>query len=203
MTADGRRLRLKVGDTALDDVGAGRARISRDLMEALDLADGELLEVHGKHPILVTVLPGAPDDEGLELIRLDATQRRKAEVQVGDIVEAERHQIPIASHVHLVLVGHSDSYEPTADDLRPHLAAQPIMSGDTVSVAPKENHFDAQVNVLGLTVAEVVGQSTECGALLARVVETVPPGVVQVTDQTEIELETGGTPAAEPEAAAP
>ena len=102
-----------------------------------------------------------------------------------------------------VLVGHSDSYEPTPDDLRTHLAAQPIMSGDTVSVAPKESHFDARVNVLGLTVAEVVGESTECGALLARVVETVPTGVVQVTDQTEIELETGGTPPAEPQAAAP
>ena len=202
MTAGGRRLRLKVGDTALADVGAGRARISRDLMEALDLAEGELLQVHGEHPILVTVFPGTPDDEGLEVIRLDATQRRKAGVDVGEVVEAERHQIPTASHVHLVLVGHSDSYEPTPDDLRPHLAAQPIMTGDTVSVAPKENHFGAQVNVLGLTVAEVVGESTECGALLARVIETVPPGVVQVTDQTEIELETGGTPAAESEAAA-
>jgi hypothetical protein len=193
MTDGGRRLRLKVGDAKLDDVGEGRARISPHLMEALDLADGELLRVHGAHPILVSVLPSAPDDEGLDVLRLDATQRRKAGVEIGDVVEAERHEIPAATRVRLVLVGHSGSYEPAPEDLRADLAAQPIMEGDTVSVAPKENKFDAQVNVLGLTVAEVVGGSTDCGAMLARVVETVPAGVVRVSGETEIVLETGGT----------
>ena len=194
MTDGGRRLRLTVGDASLDDVGEGRARISRHLMDALDLDEGELLRVHGAHPILVTATSSVPDDAGLDVIRLDATQRRKAGVAIGDIVEAERHEIPSASHVRLVMVGHAGSYAPSPDDLRPELAAQPVMVGDTVTVAPRRNEFDAQVNVLGLTVAEVVGSSTECGALLARVVETTPDGVVQVTDRTQIELERGGTP---------
>jgi hypothetical protein len=122
-------------------------------------------------------------------------------VEVGDVIEAERHQVPTASRVHLVIVGHSGSYVPAAEDLRPELAAQPIMAGDTVAVASKTNQFDAQVNVLGLTVAEVAGTSTNCGSMLARVVETVPSGVVQVTDETEIELETGGAPGVEPDQA--
>jgi transitional endoplasmic reticulum ATPase len=193
MTSDGRTVRLTVGDAKLEDVGGGRARISRHLMEALDLEDGELLSVHGARTILVKALAGAPDDEGLDIIRLDATERRKAEVEIGAVVEAERHDIPMATLVRLVIVGHSGDYEVVPDDLRPELAAQPIVTGDTVSIAPKRNPFDAQVNVLGLTVAEVVGSSTECGALLARVVETVPPGVVQVSDETAIQLDSGGT----------
>jgi transitional endoplasmic reticulum ATPase len=193
VTDAGRRLRLTVGDAKLDDVGEGRARISPHLMDALDLGEGELLRVHGEHPILVSALPSTPDDEGLDLLRLDATQRRKAGVEIGDVVEAERHEVPPATQVRLVLVGHSGEYEPAPDDLRAELAAQPIVTGDTLSVAPKENTFDAHVNVLGLTVAEVVGSSTDCGALLARVVETAPSGVVQVTEDTEILLETGGT----------
>jgi hypothetical protein len=195
MKDGGRRLRLKVGDAKLDDVGEGCARISAHLMDALDLGEGELLRVHGAHPILVSVRPSAPDDEGLDVLRLDATQRRKAGVEICDVVEAERHEIPSATRVRLVLVGHSGAHEPAAEDLRGELAAQPIMAGDTISVAPKENEFDAHVTVLGLTVAEVVGGSTDCGALLARVVETVPAGVVRVSGETEIVLETGGTDA--------
>ena len=162
-------------------------------MEALDLAEGELLRVHGAQAILVTAFPSTPDDEGLDILRLDATERRKAGVEIGDVVEAERHEIPAATQIRLVLVGHSGSYEPTAEDLRPELAAQPVMTGDTVSLGQKRNQFDAHVSVLGLTVAEVEGSSAECGFMLARVVETVPSGVVQVSDETEIQLEIGST----------
>jgi antitoxin component of MazEF toxin-antitoxin module len=193
MTDDGRTLRLKVGDAKLDDVGEARARISRHLMEALDLADGELLRVHGSQSILVRVVASTPDDEGLDILRLASAERRKAGVEIGDVVEAERHDIPTATTVRLVIVGHSGSYEPVAEDLRSELSAQPLMVGDTVPIAPKRTQFDAQVNVLGLTVAGIVGSSTECGALLARVVETDPSGFVQVSEETEIELERGST----------
>ena len=192
MTDGGRKLRLKVGDATLDDVGEARARISRHLMDALDLHEGELLRVYGAHPILVSVETSAPADEGLDVIRLDSTQRRKAGVEIGEVVEAERHEIPLATRIRLMLVGQTGDYAPSAEDLRPELAAQPVMTGDTVTVAPKRNSFDAQVSVLGVTVAEVVGSSAECGAMLARVVETDPTGVVKVTDETTIELESGG-----------
>lgn len=193
MTDQGRRLRLKVGDADLDDIGEGRARISRHFMDALDIDEGEFLRIHGAHPILVTVLACAAEDEGLDVLRLDATQRRRPGVQIGQVVEAERHEIPVARQVRLMIVGHAGSYHLTPDDLRPHLAAQPIMHGDTISIAPKRNWFDAQVNILGLTLAEFSGSSTQCGALLARVMETVPSGVVRVLDATEITLETGGS----------
>ena len=168
-------------------------------MEALDLGEGELLRIHGAHPILVPVLPSSPEDEGLDILRLGSAERRRAGVAIGDVVEAERHEIPTATEVRLVLLGHSGSHELTSEDLRVELAAQPIMTGDTVSVAPRRKVFDAQLNVLGLTVAEFAGSSTECGALLARVVETVPPGVVVVSDETRIQLDTGASNASEPD----
>lgn len=191
MTSGGRRLRLTVGDGSLNDVGEGRARISRHLMEALDLAEGELLRVHGQHPILVPVMPSTAEDEGLDILRLGGAERRKAGIEIGDVVEAERHELATATKVRLVIIGHAGTHEVSAEDLRPELSAQPIMAGDTISFAPRRNEFDAQVNVLGLTVAEVVGGSTQCGAQLARVVETEPPGVVLVNIETEIELESG------------
>ena len=193
MTAAGRRLRLRIGDSSLDDVGEGRARVSRHLMEALDLDEGELLRILAPHPILATAVASDRDDEGLDLIRLDATQRRRAGLAIGDIVEAERHSVPPAKHVRVMIVGHSGDYELTAEDLRGELSSQPVMVGDTVAVAPKRSQFDIKVNVLGLTIADVNGTSTECGAILARIVETDPPGVVQVADASEIVVENGLT----------
>ena len=191
MTATGRRLRLKVGDAPLSDVGEGRVRVSRHLMEALDLDEGEMLRILGPHPILATAAASERDDEGLDILRLDATQRRKAGVAIGDVVEAERHDVPVAKQVRVVVVGHGPAEDLTADDLRAELTAQPVMVGDTVAVAPRRSTFDAQVNVLGLTVAEVAGSSTECGAVLARIVETEPPGIVQVAPGTDIQVESG------------
>ena len=191
MSDHGRKLRLRVADASLDDVGEGRARLSHHLMDALDLEEGDFLRIQGTHSILVRVLAGAADDEGLAVVRLDATQRQKAGVQVGSIVEAERYDIPAASLVRVILVGASGAYEPTPDDLRPPLCEQPVMIGDSISIAPRRTEFEAQVNLLGLTVAEVLGSSTECGAIMARIVETVPGGVVQVDDGTELRVETG------------
>jgi hypothetical protein len=193
MTATGRRLRLRIGDSSLDDVGEGRARVSRHLMEALDLDEGELLRILGPHPILAAAVASDRDDEGLDLIRLDATQRRRAGLAIGDVVEAERHAVPAAKHVRVMIVGHSGSYDLTAEDLRSELSSQPVMVGDSVAVAPKRTQFDIKVNVLGLTIADVNGTSTECGAVLARIVETHPPGVVQVAEETEIVVENGLT----------
>ena len=162
-------------------------------MEALDLDEGEMLRVLGPHPILVTAAASEQDDDGLDIVRLDAVQRRRAGVTIGDIVEAERHDVPVAHRVRVMLLGNGPADELTAEDLRGELSAQPVLVGDCVTVAPKRSRFDARVNVLGLTVAEVEGSFTECGAVLARIVETEPPGVVQVADTSEIILESGIT----------
>jgi hypothetical protein len=160
-------------------------------MEALDLDEGEMLRILGPHPILATAAPSERDDDGLDILRLDATQRRRAGVSIGDVVEAERHDVPLAKRVRIVVVGHGPGENLTADDIRGELTTQPVMVGDTVAVAPRRTVFDVQVNVLGLTVAEVAGSSTECGAVLARIVETEPRGIVQVARETEILVESG------------
>lgn len=194
----GRRIRLKVADATLRDVGEGRARVSRALLRALDLEEGDLLRLHGAHPVLASVAAGDPDDEGLDLVRLDAALRRRAGVAVGDVVEAEAHEIPVARRVRVLVVGESGADGIHADDLRPALAGQPLMVGDTVSIAPRRSEFDVHVNVLGLTVAEVFGSSTECGARLARVQHTDPAGIVRIGDATAIEIVDGTTPDVDP-----
>ena len=181
-------VRLRVGDARLEDVAEGRARLSRELFPALGLKRGDRIRVTGEHSILATALPGDPEDDGLELIRLDGTQRRKAGVPIGGTVEVQRHDVRPASKVQLVAVGDSDRFELSPDDLRRALAETPIITGDTVGVTPRRREFYAQVNLLGLNLAEIEGASSECGSVLFHVVSTTPAGVVQVTEHTEIEF---------------
>src|SRR5215216_2225186 len=107
METSGRTLRLTVADAALGDVTTGRARLSRHLFEALDLEAGDLIRIQrpdpGARAILATVVPA--EDEGLDLVRIDGAQRRRAGVRVGDVVEVERHQLPAASFVRVMTVG--------------------------------------------------------------------------------------------------
>jgi hypothetical protein len=160
-------------------------------MEALDLDEGEMLRILGPHAILATAAASDHDDDGLDILRLDASQRRKAGVAIGDVVEAERHDVPPATRIRIMLVGHGPGDEIGPDDLRTELTTQPVMVGDTIPIAPRRSTFDAQVSVLGINVAEVAGSSTECGAVLARIVETEPPGIVQVGAGTNILVESG------------
>ena len=186
------KVRLRVGDARLEDVAEGRARLSRELFPALGLKKGDRIRVTGAHSILATALPADPEDDGLELIRLDGTQRRKTGVPIGGTVEVQRHDVRPASKVQLAALGDSDRIELSIDDLRRALAQGPIIAGDTVGVSPRKREFYAQVNVLGLNLAEIEGASSECGSVLFHVVSTTPAGVVQVTEQTEVELVPAG-----------
>ena len=187
------KVRLRVGDARLEDVAEGRARLSRELFSALGLRRGDRLRVTGAHTILATALPADPEDDGLELIRLDGTQRRRAGVAVGGTVEVQRYDVRPASKIQLLPVGDSDRLELSPDDMRRALAEAPIIAGDTVGVAPRKREFHARVNVLGLNLAEIEGASSECGSVLFHVVSTTPAGVVQVDEHTEIELLPTGT----------
>jgi transitional endoplasmic reticulum ATPase len=188
MNGRAEKVRLRVGDARLEDVAEGRARLSRELFPALGLKRGDRIRVTGAHSILATVLPAGPEDDGLELIRLDGTQRRKVGIPVGGTVEVQRHDVRPASKVQLVALGDSDRIELSTEDLRRALAEAPIIAGDTIGVAPRKREFYARVNVLGLNLAEIEGASSECGSVLFHVVSTTPAGVVQVTEHTEIEL---------------
>ena len=82
--------RLQVAGAKPQDVGTGTARISRKTFQALDLREGQVLEIAGKRNTAAIVLPPYPEDEGLDVIRLDGLQRGNAGVSIGDYVDAKR-----------------------------------------------------------------------------------------------------------------
>jgi translation initiation factor 2 gamma subunit (eIF-2gamma) len=92
--------------------------------------------------------------------------------------------------------GHFPAEDLPIDEIRGALAERPVVVGDTVKVTPTRKTFDVELNLLGLTVGGVTGAVNDAEGVMLRVAETTPPGVVNVDDATEIEVDHAGGAAA-------
>ena len=74
---------LTVAEAIQMDVGRGIARIPSSVMEKLGLEAGDVIEIKGKSAAVASVWRARPDDEGLDIIRIDGTIRSNAGVSIG------------------------------------------------------------------------------------------------------------------------
>lgn len=183
------RARAHVAAAGLHDVGEPRARLSRTLLEMLKLQDGAHVRiVAGDRFVLLNAVRGGAEDDGLDVVRLDGVQRRKLGVEVGDTVFVEPYEGRRAERICLVALGRLDEDDLPMKEIRDALAERPVIVGDTVKVTPTRKTFDAELNVLGLTVAGVTGAVNDADGVMLRVSETTPPGVVTVDETTQLDV---------------
>ena len=154
---------VRVGEAARDDAGRGIARVSIDIMRALGLVSGDVIEIQGKKKATAIVWPGFQQDTGNALIRIDGTVRSNAGAGVDDTVRIRRiepgyaKKIVIAPTQPIRLIG-GEQY------LHRVLTGRPVMEGQAV-----------RVDVIGNPITFVVSK-------------VVPKGVGIVSEDTEIEL---------------
>jgi transitional endoplasmic reticulum ATPase len=182
-------VRVRVGAAGLDDVGGSRARLSRTVLATLGVKEGAAVRLAaGSRSVLLHAYAAGEEDDGLNLVRLDGTQRRRLGVEVGASVVVQRHDGRTAARVELVAVGDLTDIDLPLDEVRDALAERPVVVGDTIRITPTRKTFDAQVNLLGLTLAGVTGSVADAEGVLLRVSGTTPAGVVTVDKDTQIEV---------------
>jgi transitional endoplasmic reticulum ATPase len=182
-------VRARVGAAGLEDVGGSQARLSRTVLGALGIKEGApVLIAAGTRSVLLHAYAAGEEDDGLNLVRLDGTQRRRLGVDVGATVVVQRHDGRTAARVELVAVGDLADIDLPLDEIRAALGERPVVVGDTIRVMPARKSFDAQVNLLGLTLAGVTGSVADTEGVLLRVSGTTPAGVVTVDKDTHIEV---------------
>lgn len=183
-------VRLQVADARLEDVGEGRARVSSDLLAAVAAAEGDPIVLIGRSAELeARVAASGPEDDGLRVVRLDGGQRHRLGVELGDEIEGRVREIPIAAELRLVLLGTSGDHALSSEYLHESLDGHAVAVGETVAITPDRRQFEAEVSVLGLSIAGIAGSSTDTDGALARVVATDPSGPVRVDEHTRIELD--------------
>src|SRR6186713_2412371 len=91
--------KLQVANARPEDSGRGLAHIPRVLMAALTLAEGDVIEIVGKSTTPARAVYPYPEDEGLEIIRIDGLQRANAGAGAGDFVEVRKVESKPAARI--------------------------------------------------------------------------------------------------------
>ncbi len=178
--------KIQVANARPEDSGRGLAHVPRTLIQALGLAEGDVIEIVGKQTTPArAVLPYA-EDEGLEIIRLDGLQRANAGVGSGDFVEVRRAESKSATRVVFAPAQQNLRLQGSTAALQRTFYGRPLTQGDIIATAGQQ-----RVGPQGLP--PNVRQMLNAPAYALQevrllVVSTTPKGVVHVDEHTEIEL---------------
>ncbi|OZC03846.1 CDC48 family AAA ATPase [Rubricoccus marinus] len=187
-------VRLQVAGAQNPDVGKGVARINAESLAALGLAPGAIVALTGKRTTPAIALPPYSADAGLDIIRLDGLLRANAGVGMGDHVEIAPAQVQPAKKVVLAPAQQGVRLQGSGRALLRTLMGRPLASGDVVSTSVyRQGAGPEGGNLPGMPpdlYRQLFGQQRGFGLQEIRLVVTQsnPRGIVQVTEETEIEL---------------
>lgn len=184
------KIRLQVAGAKAPDVGKGTARLNRKALRALGLAEGDIIEIAGKRGTAAIALRPYPEDEGLELIRIDGLLRANAGVSIGDYVEVGRADVKPARRVVLAPAQQNIRLMGSGEALRRTLFQRPLVTGDIISTSIYRRTSAMDRGLFSEDLFRTFFDLPAYGLQEIRllVTSTTPRGIVQVAGDTEIEL---------------
>lgn len=164
---------LRVAEALRSDVGRGIVRLSSDVIKDLGLTSGDVVLIKGKKETAAVVWQAHPQDDRLEIIRMDGFIRQNSKSSLGDKVKVSKadpepaDKITIAPTQEIRFSGDFENF------LRQRLGGRPLVKGDSIVVG-----------VLGSTITFIVAS-------------TKPDGVVLLNDTTNLAIKDKPATAAE------
>jgi len=182
--------KLQVAGAKPQDVGTGTARLSRKVMQAMGLREGDVMEITGKRPTAALALPPYAEDEGLDVIRLDGLQRGNAGVSIGDHVTVKPADTRPARRIQLAPAQKNLRLVGSGEMLRRTLFQRPLVAGDIISTSIYQRNQMQQQQGVPDDLFRMFFEQPAFGLqeIRLRVISTVPRGIVQIAQETEIEL---------------
>ena len=184
-------LRLKVAGAQQQDVGKGIVRIGDAQMRELGLAQGDVVEIKGKGITAAIAVPAYPQDEGIDILRMDGLIRGNAKVGIGEYIELKKAEWKPAKKVTLAPAKEGLRIAGSGEALKPTLLYRALAQGDLISTSVFNrarqsfpHDFFSDDLFRGFV------ESPAFGLMEIRLVvtSTLPKGIVRVTEETEIEL---------------
>ena len=178
--------RLQVANARPDDSGRGLARLSRATMNALGLKEGDVVEIVGRRATPARAMLPYPEDEGLDILRLDGLQRANAGVGSGDFVELRRGESRAAQRVVFAPAQQNLRLEGSTQALKRSFGMRPLTQGDIVATSGQQRvergnlppELRQMLNAPAYALQEI----------RLSVVSTTPKGIVHIDADTEVEL---------------
>jgi transitional endoplasmic reticulum ATPase len=181
--------RLQVAGAKPQDVGTGTARMSRKAMQQLGVREGDVIEINGKRQTAALALPPYAEDEGLEVIRLDGLQRGNAGVSIGDHVAVTTADTKPARRIQLAPAQKNLRLVGSGEMLRRTLFQRPLVAGDIISTSIYQRN-QMQPGGVPDDLFRMFFEQPAFGLqeIRLRVISAQPRGIVQIAQETEIEL---------------
>jgi transitional endoplasmic reticulum ATPase len=181
---ENKEMELKVAEAfSQADVGRSIARIDPACMQKLDLHDGDIIEIEGKK-LTATRVASSQSDIGLGIIRIDGYIRKNSGTSIGEEVIVRRANYKEAKKVVLAPV---DQQIRISGDVKPAFLGRVLTMGDMIITGVRQQQ---QQTLRSGLFDEFFNDVAPMGEIKLAVVSTKPAGVIQITEMTEVEVQT-------------
>ncbi len=183
-------VRLKVAEADQRDVGKGIVRIDEKFRNIMGVNIFDVVELKGERATSAVVGRSYPQDEGLDVIRMDGLIRTNAKTSLGEYVEVVKAEWKEAKKVTLSPVIKNIHIYAPSESLRAIFHNRTVSKGDIISTTSVRRPRESFGNDLMFehVFQDFFGSSFGLGEIKLHVVSTAPAGIVKITDITEIEL---------------
>ena len=180
---ENKEMKLKVAEAfSQADVGRSIARIDPACMQKLDLLDGDIIEIEGKK-LTATRVASSQSDIGLGIIRIDGYIRKNSGTSIGEEVTVRRADYKEAKKVVLAPV---EQQIMIRGDVKPAFLGRVLTMGDMIITGVRQQQQTMRSGLFD----EFFRDVAPMGEIKLAVVSTKPAGVVQITEMTDVEVQT-------------
>ncbi|NPA38674.1 MAG: CDC48 family AAA ATPase [Candidatus Nanohaloarchaeota archaeon] len=179
---DSKEIILKVAEipsSAQSDIGVGIVRIDTRKMEELGIKEGDVVEIEGTKKTAAIALRAYPSDIGLSIIRMDGLMRRNAGTSIGEVVKVRKATYKEAKKVVIAPADKGVIMHIPNEYLKKLLQNRIVMKGNIIMPATRRSmrlFGDNRDDFFGFGLHE----------MRFIVVDTVPKGIVKISELTEV-----------------
>ena len=177
-------VRLQVAAARGEESGQGIARLPRKVFQALGITEGDIVEIEGKRTTAARAVAAYPEDEALEVIRLDGLQRGNAECGSGEHVLVRKAESRPATRVVFAPAQREMRLQGPSHALKRNFFGKPLVAGDLVATTGQQPVTDVPPDIRRMfnTPAFALTQ------IRLSVISTAPKGIVHIDEHTEVEM---------------
>lgn len=179
-------VRLQVAPARQEESGQGIARLPRAAFQKLGITEGDIVEIAGKRVTAAIAMTAYPEDDALDVVRLDGLQRGNAEAASGEHVSITRGESRPATRVVFAPAQREMRLQGPTHALKRNFFRRPLVAGDLVATTGQQpvQNMPSEVRQLLRVPAYALTQ------IRLSVAATSPKGIVHIDENTEVELRT-------------
>jgi transitional endoplasmic reticulum ATPase len=161
------------------DQGRGIVRLNTDIRSKLGIRSGDYVHLKGQKETVAICWPGLPEDEVLDMVRMDGLIRNNAGSKLGEIVEVSSTTLPEAARIVLAPSQPVRFQQGFDNYVKQQIMNKPITRGDIIVIASIGQGLQFVATQVAPSKHARVGPSTEVEVLTkpAKLEEVTVPQV--------------------------